>query len=119
MSDFGLTGLRDSDGNVRAQTKTFEWQGEEVKLKYYPLTLSEQERLEEDEEIDADWIRDFADSKIVKPQIPDDEEWTFREIACFIECLLRDSTGDVDAEDIASQVAEELEEREQTASAGN
>jgi len=118
MTEYGLTGLRDGDGNRQPVEHTFEYSGDKVTIKFIPPTLNEVDDIEEmmqDDDLDVDEIQQPLDDYLVKPSLPDDDGWTLREFDAYISGIYEWSMG---AEGIHSEVREELEERE-NGTAGN
>jgi len=115
MTDYGLTGLRDKDGEIQPVDYTYEWNGQEITIKLRPPTIAEQEEIEQlDDDAPAGELEDLLSRHILKPEIKD--SWTTREMWAYIEGLMRWSMGD-DAGDLADELADELEKRDQ--SSGN
>lgn len=110
MSDYGLPGLRDEEGELKPQDHTFEWSGEEVTIKILPPTISQQEEYEElGMETTTEDLREILDEHLLKPD-PKQVELTGREVLCYVEGIVDYSTGDRDG--VAAEVLEELEKRE-------
>jgi hypothetical protein len=110
MSEYGLPSVRDKDGELRPVEHTYEWGGEEVTIKLLPPTISQQERYEElGEDVDVERLREIVDTHLVKPDIPDDESLTSRELFCYLEGIVDYSVGGGDG--MAAEVQAELEKR--------
>lgn len=113
--EYGLTGLRDRDGELRPVEYTFEFGGETLTIKFHPPTLAEQEELENlDEDEPASEMASILDDYMIKPQIPDDGSWTAREMNAYLTGILQWSMGGTD---LGQEIEEEIDER--TASEGN
>jgi hypothetical protein len=117
MSEYGLPGLRDKDGELQAVEHTYEWGGEEITIKLRPPTISEQDDYAElGEEASNEELRGILDDHLVKPEIPEDQELTGRELLAYVEGIVDFSQGG--GNDVAQAVQEELEQRAE-GSAGN
>lgn len=115
MTEYGLAGLRDKDGELQTVEYSFEWSGQEITLKIRPPTLSEQQALEDlGDDASADELQTILDRHIVKPDVAGD--YTTREMWAYVEGLMRFSMGEDN--DLADQVANELDAR-QSDSEGN
>jgi hypothetical protein len=109
MSEYGLPETRDKDGELQAVEHTYEWDGEEVTIKLFPPTISEFESYEDlGMKAGADELQDVVDDHLVKPEIPEDEDLTMRELLCYVEGIVDYSNGGTPR---AAAVQEELEER--------
>jgi len=107
---YGLTGLRDKDGDLQNVDYTYEWAGETVTIQFRPPTLAEQEELEDlDEDEPAENLESLLDDHMVKPSVPDDGSWTAREMWCYISGILRWSMGGENT--LAADIEEEIDER--------
>ena len=111
MSEYGLPSVRDKDGELQAVDHTFEWDDDEITIRLLPPTITEQERYEElGEDANAERLREIIDRHLVKPEIPEDEDLTGRELTCYLEGIVDYSVGG--GSDLRQQVSEELERRE-------
>lgn len=113
MSDYGIAGLRDSDGERKPVEHTTDWNGDEVTVKFVPPTITEVDDLEEllnQEDLTPKEIQGPLNEYLVEPSIPDDQEWTLPEFNCYIGAIYEWSMGDGDG--AAGAVADELEERD-------
>lgn len=109
-SSYGLSGLRDKDGNRQTVEHSYEWGGDEITIKLDPPTVSQQEAYEDlGEEAGAGELRDVLDEHLVEPSIPDDEEWTMRELLCYVNGIVDFSNGG--APDVIDEVRDELDQR--------
>jgi hypothetical protein len=112
MSEFGLPGLRDSDGHRKVVTHSFETNaGESVTIKFRPPTinaLDDLEELLERDELNADEVQEPLNQHLVEPSIPDDEDWTMREFNAYITAIYEWSVG---AAGPGSDIADELDAR--------
>lgn len=94
MSEYGLSGFRDKDGKRQTVEHTYTWDGQEVTIKLDPPTISQQEEYEQlGEEADSERLREIVDRHVVEPSIPEDEEWTTREVMCYLEGIINFSVG--------------------------
>jgi len=115
MSEYGLPGVRDKDGDLREVEHTYEWDGEEITIKILPPTTAQLERYENfGDDVDADKLRDVVDEHLVKPDIPEDKDLTARELFCYMEGVMDHAQGSTG---LAEEVREEIEARSE--SAGN
>lgn len=113
MTEYGLPSVRDKDGELQAVEHEFEWDGDNITIKLLPPTITEQERYEQlGEDADAERLREIIDKHLVKPEIPDDEDLTGRELTCYLEGIVDYSVGGGSA--LRQEVAEELERRQDT-----
>lgn len=109
MSSYGLSSVRDNDGNLQVVEHTYEWNGQEVTIKFTPPTIQEQDRLENmGDDVDPDELEGILNDKLVEPSLPDGESWTMREMMCYMEGMIRYSVGG----ELGDAVQEELEARQ-------
>ena len=107
MSEWGLTSERNSDGDRKAVEHEYEYQGEDVKIKLLPPTVSELEEYEElGEDTDTSELAEIVDRHIVKPEVDDP---TIRELLCYVEGIA--SYGASGGNDFVAEARKELEER--------
>lgn len=117
MSEYGLQGLRDEDGELKTQEHTYEWGDQEVTIKLKPPTITQQEEYEElGEDTEAGDLRDIMNQHLVEPQV-DEEDLTMRELMCYLEGIMDYSVGE--ATGMAGDVQEELEARQDAGAGGN
>lgn len=110
MSEYGLTSLRDADGELQAVDHSYEWGGQEVTIKFVPPTLSQQEQLEDlDDDAAADKLEELLDRHMVKPSVPENESWTAREMWCYITGIMRWSMGEDGG--LGEELESEIDER--------
>jgi hypothetical protein len=113
MSDYGLPDLRDKDGELQEAEHTYQWDGQEITIKLIPPTISEyDEYVSLGEDADESELRRIVDDHLVKPDIPEDEDLTMRELLCYTQGIVaycRGSSG------IAAEIRDELEERQDEA----
>lgn len=108
MSDYGLAGLRDKDGDLQAVDYSYEWNDDEITIKLRPPTIAEQEELEDlDDDAGPDELEEILERHIVKPEIKG--SWTTREMWAYMEGIIKYSTGDEDG--VADEIAAEIERR--------
>jgi len=120
MTKYGLSDIRDSEGQRQPVEHTFEWgkDDDEVTIKFVPPTLNEVDEIEDmmdAEDLSVDEIQEPLDDYLIEPSIPDDENWTLREFQCYMWGVYQWSMG---SDGIHEEVREELEERD-TGAAGN
>ena len=120
MSEYGLTDLRDGDGQRQPVEHTFEWgdDDQEVTIRFVPPTLNEVDEIEDmmdSEDLSLDEIQEPLDDYLVEPSLPDEEGWTLREFWCYMTGIYQWSLGDTGAH---GNIRDEIEQRDQSA-AGN
>jgi len=120
MSDYGLTDLRDSDGQRQPVEHTFEWgdDDEEVTIRFVPPTLYEVDEIEDmmnADDLSVDEIQEPLDDYLIEPSIPDGEDWTLREFQCYLQGIYLWSMGGTG---VHGNIRDEIEQRDQSA-AGN
>jgi len=107
---YGLTDLRDKDGDLENVEFSYEWAGEEITIKFRPPTLSEQEEFEDlDEDEPAENLESLLDEHMVKPSVSEDSSWTAREMWCYITGIMRWSMGGENS--LAADIEDEIDER--------
>ena len=107
MSEWGLTSERNSKGERKPVEYEYEYQGEEVRVKLLPPTVSELEEYEElGEDTGAGELAEIVDKHIVKPEVDDP---TIRELFCYVEGIV--SYGASGGNDFVAEARKELEER--------
>ncbi|WP_089650089.1 hypothetical protein [Halobacterium hubeiense] len=73
MTEYGLPGHRDSDGNRQPTDHTFEWDGDEVTIRLLPPTLSEVDAIENlPEDVDPETLRETISEPLVEPELAED-----------------------------------------------
>lgn len=108
MSEYGIPDIRDADGSLKGVDHTYMWNGKEVTIQHVPITLSEQQEIEnQGSEIDIEVMEEFLDEKIVKPEVEGD--WSLAEVMCYFEGIVEFATGG--GGDVMQQAREELERR--------
>ena len=108
MSEWGLPSERDSNGNLRAVEHEYEYQGEDVKIKLYPPTVSQLEEYEElGDDTSATELADIVDQHLVKPDVDDP---TIQELFCFVQGIV--DYGAAGGTDFVQDAREELEKRQ-------
>lgn len=116
--EWGLPGFRDGEGRVNPIEHEFDHQGDTGRILFVPPSLTTiQEWQDLGEEMSVAQMNDIMDEYVLKPSIPDDEEWTGEEAMVFIREIANRTMQGVDA-DRAQAVAEALEERD-TGDQGN
>lgn len=111
MSDWGLPSQRDSDGKLRPVEHEYEYQGESVKIKLFPPTVSQLEGYEEfGDETGVSELADVVGEHIVKPEIEDPSELTIRELMCYVQGII--DFGASGGSDFVEDAREELEARQ-------
>lgn len=109
-TEYGLTGLRDKDGELQAVDHTIEWNDSEVTIRFRPPTLAEQDELENlDEDEPVEKMEEILDKHMVKPAIPEDSSWTAREMWVYIQAIIDWSMGGDGG--IGDEIEEEIDER--------
>lgn len=109
-SQYGLSGERDEEGNIKTADHTFEWDGQEVTIKLKPPTLSQYEEYEDlGDDASVDEMETIVDRHVIEPDIPA-TDMTLREVQCYIEGII--DYGMNGGGNLADQVREELEQRE-------
>ena len=99
MTDYGISGLRDADGERKVVEHTHQFDGEDVTIKFVPPTIAEVDDLEElleQEDLSPADIQQPLNDYLVEPTIPDGEDWTLREFNCYIEAIYSWSLGQAD-----------------------
>jgi hypothetical protein len=77
MTEYGLPGHRDNDGNRKPVDYTFEWNGDDVSIRILPPTLSEMDYIEQlPEDVDPDTLRDAIIDILVEPELDDNPTTT-------------------------------------------
>lgn len=116
MTEYGLSGLRDADGELQTVTYEYEWNNDQIKIKFDPPTLSQQEKIENlDEDADPETLEEILNEHMVKPKVSEDSSWTAREMWCYITGLIKWSSGMDDT--MMQDIEEEIESR--TSGEGN
>lgn len=112
MTQYGLTGRRDNDGNRKAIEHSYEWNGEEVTIKLIPPTVSEAEEYEAlGDDVSPTEMESIIDDHLEKPVIND---MTVEELQCYAKGIF---SAVSEADDFAQSVDEELDKR--SADSGN
>lgn len=113
MTQYGLPGVRNAEGQLQAVDHTFDFDGDEIVIKLYPPTISEFERYEDmGSDVDIDELFDIVDKHLVKPEI-EREGMTSRELMCYLQGIVDYGIGG--GNQFMRQVQQELDEREATA----
>lgn len=118
MSEYGLPGVRDKDGELQSVEHTFRFDGDEIDIKLRPPTITEYEDLEElmdEDDVEPDELEAVARDYLVKPDIPEDESLSFRETVAYIHGIMDHAAG---GSGVHEEIQEELEELQQE-QAGN
>lgn len=96
MTEYGLPNTRDKDGELQAIDHTYDFDGEEITIKFRPPTVSEFERIEEIQQqadVDPSELEDLLREFLCKPEIPEDDSFSFREMMAYLEGIVQYSTG--------------------------
>lgn len=110
---YGLPTPRDGENNLLPQDHSYEWNGQEVKIKLIPPTISQLEQyqnLGDDVEVDA--LRDIVDTHVEEPLKSkglNAGDLTVREVNCYVEGII--DYGDTGGKKM-EEVREAIEERE-------
>lgn len=116
MSEYGLAGRRDNEGNRKPVEHEFEWKGQPVTIKLLPPTVSEAEEYEDlGEEVGAGEMADIVGNHIVKPEFEDASDMTVEELQAYVMGIMDYAS---DGDDLQDRVDAELEKRDD-GSAGN
>lgn len=110
-NQYGLPSLRGEDNQLVPVDHTFEWNGEQVRIKLLPPTIrqvTEYEKLGTD--VDVDRLEEIVDQHIVEPDMPA-SEMSMHEINCYIYGIQDHGAGGGEA-DLMEQVRNELESRD-------
>jgi len=114
MTDYGLPGHRDSEGNLKPTDHTFDWNGQDVTIRILPPTLSQIDEIENlPEDVSADVMEEHLTDIVVKPEV---EDMTVPEMNAFIQGVMDYAYSGGTA--LAQEARAELDEREAEA-AGN
>lgn len=109
-SEYGLTGLRDREGELQTVEHSFSFAGQRVTIRFDPPTLAEQEELETlDEDEPVAELERILDRHMVKPSVPDDGSWTAREMWAYIQGIVDWSMGGDGG--LGDEIAEEIDDR--------
>lgn len=113
MSEYGLPDLRDKNGELQAADHTYQWDGQEITIELIPPTISQyDEYVSLGEDADDEELRSIIDEHLIKPDIPEDQDLTMRELLCYTQGIVRYCRGD---SGIAAEIRDELEDRQDEA----
>lgn len=107
QTQYGLPDARDESGQLKPADHTFEWQGEEITVRFYPPTATEVSEWEGmGEEMSPDDMADILDDKLIKPDI--ERPYSLQELNCYVRAI---SDYAMESGELADEVDEELDRR--------
>lgn len=101
-TQYGLPEARNPDGSLKAVEHTFEWGGQDVTIKLTPPTDSQVQEYEAlGDEASMDELRKIVDRHVEAPQY---DEYTMRELNCFITGIMDHAAGGEMGEAIQAEI---------------
>lgn len=105
---YGIPNIRDEEGKLKGIDHTFDWNNQDITIKHKPLTVTEQQEIEEQgENVEVEYMQELLNKKMVQPSIEGD--WSLAEVICYFEGIVDFATGG--GGEVMQQAREELQRR--------